>query len=382
MTIFAHPSEHAALLAESVADFVRRGTTVARVRALRETPEECDRDKWQELAELGWLGVLVPERFGGMGLGVTEAAIVAEELARGLVPEPFTATAVLAASIIAGADSEAFKTEVLPRVVAGRLLPAVAWQERAGELDPGSIDALAVAFEGGFRLTGVKRFIAGASGADAFLVSARLEGEIAMFWVPRNAAGTHLTRQRLADGRWSGTLSLADVMVPRERLVASPALTRAVLARALDRAAVVTGAELVGVMGRALEISLDYMRTRVQFGKPIGSFQALQHRAVDLYLQQELAGAVVGEAARALDEGLEGEARAALASRAKARACEAALRITREAIQLHGAIGYTDDCDIGLYLKRALTVAPWLGNATAHRRRYARLAASAAQEAA
>jgi alkylation response protein AidB-like acyl-CoA dehydrogenase len=382
MTTFGHPSEHAALLAESVADFVRRATSVARVRALRDSHAECDRGQWRGLAELGWLGILVPERYGGTGLGLTEAAIVAEGLARGLVPEPYTATAVLAASLLSQADNESFKSAMLQRVVAGELIPAVAWQERAGELDPGAIDATAVAFEGGFRLAGVKRFIAAAADADGYIVSARHGGDLALYWVPRDSAGAGVTLQRLADGRSSGTLSLTGVAVPRESMLASPAVARAVLAQALDRATVVAGAELLGVMGRALDMSFEYMRTRVQFGKAIGSFQALQHRAVDLYLQQELASAVLGDALRALDGGLDGAARAALASRAKARASEAALRITREAIQLHGAIGFTDDCDVGLFVKRALTVAAWLGNATMHRRRYARLAAPAVEASA
>ena len=126
-------------------------------------------------------------------------------------------------------------------------------------------------------------------------------------------------------------------------------------------------------MERALEMSLDYLRTRVQFGKPIGSFQALQHRAVDLYIQQELSSAVLDEALAFLDSGPDARARAAAASRVKARCSDAALRITREAIQLHGAIGFTDEYDAGLYLKRALTLAAWLGGAAWHRRRYARL---------
>jgi alkylation response protein AidB-like acyl-CoA dehydrogenase len=382
MTTFGHPSEHAALLAESVADFVRRATSVARVRALRDSHAECDRGQWRGLAELGWLGILVPERYGGTGLGLTEAAIVAEGLARGLVPEPYTATAVLAASLLSQADNESFRSAMLQRVAAGELIPAVAWQERAGELDPGAIDATAVPFEGGFRLAGVKRFIAAAADADGYIVSARHGSDLALYWVPSDSAGAGVTLQRLADGRSSGTLTLTGVAVPRESMLASPAVARAVLAQALDRATVVAGAELLGVMGRALDISFDYLRTRVQFGKAIGSFQALQHRAVDLYLQQELASAVLGDAVRALDGGLEGVARAALASRAKARASEAALRITREAIQLHGAIGFTDDCDVGLYVKRALTVAAWLGNATTHRRRYARLAAPAVEASA
>jgi alkylation response protein AidB-like acyl-CoA dehydrogenase len=368
-----HPSEYSGLLAQSVSDFVRRATDVARARKLGAGGVECDRARWRELAELGWLGVLVPESLGGMGLGVTEAAIVAEGLARALVPEPFTATAVLAASLLAGGDNESRKRELLPEVIAGKLLPAVAWQERAGELDAAAIDAIAVPFEGGFRLSGTKHFIVAAADAEAFLVSARHAGDPALFWVRRDSAGAQLTLHRLADGRQQGTLTLSDVMVERTGMVASPAVARAALAQALDRATVVAGAELLGVMGRALDLSLDYLKTRVQFGKPIGSFQALQHRAVDLYLQQELAAAVLAEALRSLDTGTEGAARAALASRVKARAADAALRVTREAIQLHGAIGYTEDCDVGLYVKRALTLSAWLGNATAHRRRYARL---------
>jgi alkylation response protein AidB-like acyl-CoA dehydrogenase len=368
----ASSSDHIGPLAGSVADFVRRRADVARVRRLHAGGAECDRDFWRALAGMGWLGILVPERFGGMGLGVSEAAIVAEGLARALVPEPFTAAAVLAASVIEGGENEPLKGELLPRIAAGSLIPAVAWQERAGELRPDAIEALAVPFEGGFRLSGTKRFIAAAAAADGFVVSARCAGELALFWVGADAAGGQLTTHRLADGRASGTLVLSDVIVARDGLIASSV---AALGRALDRATVVAGAELVGVMARTLELSLDYMRTRVQFGKPIGAFQALQHRAVDLYLQKELAAAVLAEGVRNLEAIGDDLGRSALASRVKARASEAALRVTREAIQIHGAIGFTEDCDIGLYTKRALVLSAWLGNATAHRRRYARIAA-------
>jgi len=371
----AASSDHVGPLADSVTDFVRRRADVARARRLHAGGAECDRDFWRALADMGWLGIAVPERFGGMGLGLREATIVAEGLARALVPEPFTATAVLAVSLIEGGDSEPLKQELLPRIAAGSLVPAVAWQERAGELDPAAIDAVAVPFEGGFRLSGAKRFIAAAAAADGFVVSARCADDLALFWVSADAAGARLTTHRLADGRASGTLVLSDAMVTREGMVASPVVARAALARALDRATVVAGAELVGVMTRTLELSLDYMRTRVQFGKPIGAFQALQHRAVDLYLQQELATAVLAEGVRDLETIADDRARAALASRVKARASEAALRVTREAIQIHGAIGFTEDCDVGLYTKRAIVLSAWLGNATAHRRRYARIAA-------
>jgi len=373
-TSTAGAAEHRRLLAESVADFTARGTDIKRVRRLRGTSAEYDRAVWKKMAELGWLGILVPERYGGLGLGLAEMAIVARGLARALVPEPLTATAVLAATALAAAENESLQREQLPRLVAGDLLPALAWQEQAGGLDPAAIETRAVPFEGGFKLNGVKRFIAGAAQADAFLVSARTAGDALLLWLPRESAGAQIEAEPLADGRSFGTLRLEDAFVPRSGVAAGGAVALEALGRAFDHGCAIVGAELAGVIDRALEMSLDYLRTRVQFGKPIGSFQALQHRAVDLHIHRELASAVLEEGIAALDRGPAAAARAAAASRIKARCADAAARITREAIQLHGAIGFTDEFDVGLYLKRALVLAAWLGGASWHRRRYAELA--------
>jgi alkylation response protein AidB-like acyl-CoA dehydrogenase len=381
--LVSKPSSHAAtehrkLLADSVADFVERGTDLARVRRLRGTSAEHDRAVWKQMAELGWLGILVPERYDGLGLGLAEAAIVAKGLARSLAPEPLTAAAVLAATALAASENETLKAEQLQRLAAGEGLPALAWQEQAGALDPLVVEASATPFEGGYKLNGVKRFIAGAAQADAFLVSAQARNGIVLLWVPRDSAGVQVALEPLADGRSFGTLELADALAPKGCVLAAGPAAAEALARAFDHGAVVAGAELLGVGERALEITLDYLRTRVQFGKPIGAFQALQHRAVDLHIHKELASAVLEEGLAALDAGPDARERAAIASRVKARCADAALRITREAIQLHGAIGFTDEYDAGLYLKRALTLAAWLGHATWHRRRYARLAAGVA----
>ena len=368
-------SEHRALLADSVADFTTRGTDIARVRRLRGTPQEYDRATWGRMAALGWLGILVPERYGGLGLGLGEMAVVAKGLARALTPEPLAATAVLAATALAAGDNDALKRDELPLLVSGESQPALAWQEEAGVLDPAAIQTRAVPFEGGYRLSGTKRFISGAAQADAFLVSAQTSDGIVLLWLPRATAGAGVALEPLADGRSFGTLRLQDALVPKGRVVASGPVAAESLARAFDHGAAIASAELLGVMERSLEMSLDYLKTRMQFGKPIGAFQALQHRAVDLHIQKELAGAVLEEALAALDRGPDAATRAQLASRAKARCADAALKITREAIQLHGAIGFTDDYDAGLYLKRALTLAAWLGHPVWHRRRYARLAA-------
>jgi alkylation response protein AidB-like acyl-CoA dehydrogenase len=370
-------SEHSTLLRESVADFATRRMSTARVRALRRTVPEYDRAMWSEMAALGWLGIVIPEQYGGIGLRLSDAAIVAEGLSRALSPEPFAAAAVLAAEALAGCDNEKLKREVLPAIVSGDCIPALAWQESAGAIDSSHIAASATPFEGGFRLSGVKRYVMGAAGADIYIVAARKEAALLLACVDDNAAGVTLGLEPLADGRHFGSLRLDDVVVPRERVAALGDVASSALSRAIDRAIAIASAELYGVMSRALEMSVDYMKTRVQFGRPIGSFQALQHRAVDLYIQQQLASAVLEHSLRELDAEPTATQRAIVASRVKARCSDAAVRVTREAIQIHGAIGFTDDYDAGLYLKRALVLAAWLGNATQHRRRYAALSLKA-----
>jgi alkylation response protein AidB-like acyl-CoA dehydrogenase len=371
-------SEHAALLAQSVGDYVRYGSDLPRVRALAQTRAEFDRAQWRQLADFGWLGVLVPESCGGLGLGLAEATTVAEGLGRALTPEPYTAVAVLSARLLEGLPPSALRDELLAGIASGERLPATAWQEQPDDFAGLQVACRALPFEGGLRVSGEKRFVAGAAAGDGFLVSADSAQGLALLWLPRDAAGCDLKLQALADGRSYGRLKLDDVAVPRERVLAAGETVRAALDRALDHAAVTVCAELVGVMKRAHEMSLDYMKTRVQFGKPIGSFQVLQHRAVDLHIQQELADAVLRDVVRRLDAGADAATRALAASRAKSRCADAALAITRAAIQFHGAIGFTEDCDVGLYVKRALTLASWLGNGRAHRARYARLAAGAA----
>jgi alkylation response protein AidB-like acyl-CoA dehydrogenase len=307
-----------------------------------------------------------------MGLQLADMAIVSQGLARSLVPEPLTAVAVLAARVLADSNNEALKKKLLEGLVSGDVLPAVAWQEQAGTLDVAKINAQAAPFEGGFRVNGSKRFIVGATNADGYIVSANSAAGMQLLWVPRDTAGATLEFDMLADGRQSGTLNLKDVTVAQANVIHSGAAAAESLARAIDHSAVIASAELTGIMIRSLEITLEYLKTRVQFGKPIGSFQALQHRAVDLYIQQELSTAVLADVLALLDNEPASKARSAAASRAKARCTDAALLITRQAIQMHGAIGFTEDCDVGLYVKRAMTLAAWLGNGITHRRRYAK----------
>ena len=216
--------------------------------------------------------------------------------------------------------------------------------------------------------------MSGAAGADGFVVAARAPAGVGLYHVPRDAAGVTLEVRPYTDGTFCGTLRLDNVAVAAGDIVARPGRGEAALDAALEEARVCASAEMLGLMRQAHAMTLDYLRTRKQFGKAIGSFQVLQHRAVDLFVEIELARSAIDRAVRTLDSSDDPRERAIAASACKARASDSALHVVREAIQMHGAIGYTDEHDIGLYVRRALVLSAWLGNAGAHRRRYETLA--------
>lgn len=367
--------EQLSLLRDSAADFVKGSTDHKRTRGLRNVMPGYDAKLAAQIADMGWCGVLVPESFGGLGLGFTEMGAVLTELGRGLIGEPLAATVVLGARALLHGDNEALKAKLLPKIAEGKLSVALAWQDENGAIDPAMTKTTAVAAGGGARLSGSKRFVSGAADAAGLLVTARSEQGVGLYWVPRDAAGLSVEQEWHADGTPAGVLKLMDAQA--EAVAASPAVALGGLNRAIDEAAVMASAELFGVLSETFKRTMDYLCTRVQFDKPIGSFQALQHISVDLYILQEVCESVLGDAVRALDDPETAALdRARVTSRVKARLSEGALRMTREAIQLHGAIAVTDDCDIGLYFKRAITLAAWLGNADAHRRRFIALGAA------
>ena len=363
-----------AMLRDSARRFASAELAPSRLRALRGEPVPHSAATWRAMAGLGWTGLLVPQELGGSGLGLAAMAAVLEELGASLLPEPLVPCAVLAATALVHADDRPARSALLRRLADGSLLPALAWQEGAGALtDPARIRTRASVRGGRLVLDGEKRFVRPGAGADGLVVAAARDDGLGLYWVPAGAEGVHAAVETTTDGGASGRVTLAGVAVPDEHVLASPATGRDALERAIDAATVATGAELVGLMRGAMDRSLEHLRTRRQFGRPIGSFQALRHRAVDLYLQQQLSAALVDEASRAFDAAPAGAQRAMLASRVKARTADAALLIAREAVHFHGAMGYTDECDIGLYLKRALSLAGWLGTAAEHRRRYGAL---------
>ena len=356
------------LLADAAAAFAKPDSR--RIRALRGRPDGFDRAVWRGMAGQGWFSVTVPEDAGGLGLGLDAAATIATRLGYANYPEPFVAAAVLPTAVLARGDNPAPCARLLAELCGGDRLVTVAWQDDAGAL---AAEATAVTEQDGV-LAGHCRFVRVAA-ADVFIVAARGADGLALYAVERDRAGLAVERESAADGSASARLVLAGVAVGAADRLASPLCAPGALAHAADAAVLCTAAELVGIMERVLELTFEYLRTRKQFGKPIGAFQALQHRAVDIWIQKELSRAALDAALRRFAAAATARDRALAASSAKARAADAALRVCKEAVQLHGAIGFTDEYDLSLYFNRALVLCAWLGNAAAHRRRYGDLSA-------
>ena len=337
------PLEHLQMLKDSAAGIAPRKGDLKRIRALRFTEPGFDRGTWREMCEMGWLGLSIPEDNGGSGLGAREFCGLSEEMGASLVPEPLIAAAMAARLLPA---------DQLAPVLAGERIVLPAWQETAN-----TIDLIGDTVLSGGKLNGRKVFIPMAAGADAFLVT--VPGGLAL--VERDAPGVSLEIVQTQDGGNYGMLILNDAPAQAIEGDAADALEHAIMA---------SSAYLLGLMDRAFKITLDYMKTREQFGRKIGGFQALQHRAVDVQIQLSLTRATVASAANALDTAPTLAQRQAAVSRAKVRASDAAMMVTRACIQLHGGIGYTDAADIGLFLRKAMVLAPLYGPPQVHRRRF------------
>jgi alkylation response protein AidB-like acyl-CoA dehydrogenase len=325
------------------------GSDMARVRKLRFTEPGFDPALLRQMGEAGWIGLAVPEDAGGTGLGQAEMVALAEEIGRASAPEPLIGCS-LSAHLLAATG----ETELLGQLLAGDAVVLTAWQDRANTLDlAGSTD-------------GARGFVLGAAGATHVLWPVAENGRVALHVLER--AQVEITTEATQDGGHVGTIRpLAYTGHGPGRHVADD--IGAALTEGLDRASLATAAALLGGMEAAFAMTLDYLRTRQQFGKIIGTFQALQHKAADAKMQIALTRAAVEEAAAALDDGGPSH----LVSRAKARASEAAMLVQQACVQLHGGIGYTDDYDVGLHMRRAMVLVPAFGGAALHRRRFMEL---------
>src|SRR5579875_3154212 len=363
-------TEEQEILARTARELLR-GYPPGRLRALRDghDPAGFSRTLWAEMARLG---IVVPEAYGGAGLGWRDLQVVLEELGRVLAPEPVLSAVVGASALLLGGE-EAQRRAHLPAVAAGERLVALAYQEPGSRFDPACVATRAERSGEGWRLSGEKTHVLDGHVADWLVVSARADEGITLFLVPRGAPGLAAERLWRVDGRGAARLRLDGVAVGREAVLGAVGAGDALLGRVLDRATIALAGMMLGAMTAAFEMTLDYLKTRTQFGVLIGTFQALKHRAARMYVETELARSVVTAAHAALDTGADETQVARLAAAAKARAADAFLLIANEGIQMHGGIGMTDEHDIGLYLKRARGDEMTFGDAAWQRDRLARL---------
>ncbi|WP_375402423.1 acyl-CoA dehydrogenase family protein [uncultured Sphingomonas sp.] len=363
------------MLRDAARDFVADAAPVSHLRGLRDAddPTGFSRDLWKRFAEMGFTGILIGEDHGGLGLGHVEAGVVLEEIGRNLSPSPFLATAVAAVAALKGtAQAERW----FPGIVAGETVAALAIDERAKFGD--AVGLKAERSGNGFRLTGAKRFVTHGHVADLLIVAARTAGSdtdkdgVTLFAVERDAAGLTAGPERLADSSIAARLEFAGVEVTADAVIGEVDTGRDPLNRLLRAGRTGASAELMGVGGGAMDMTMGYIKQRRQFGTVIGSYQALQHRAAHLYSEMEVARAAVLKAQQLLDAGDERADEAV--SVAKAVSGAATTLSVQEGIQMHGGIGMTDEYDIGFFMKRARVLAEMFGDANYHADRLARLA--------
>ena len=347
------------------------------VRRLMETPEGISPDLWTKLAEQGWLGLVYPEAYDGMGLGLVDLVVLMEEMGRAVVPGPYFSAVLLGGLAIVEAGSEAQKKEWLPKIAAGDRRVALAWMEPSAQLGPAGVTLTAVEKGGTYTLSGTKLFVHDAHTADALVVAARTRpgagaDGVSLFLLPKGTKGLEVTLLPTMDQtRKLCEVALSDVTIGPDALLGAAGAGWAPLARVLDRATVALCAEMCGGAQKVLDMTVEYAKIRQAFGRPIGSYQGVKHRAADMLVDVENSKSITYYAAWALDEGA---AEAPLAvSMAKAYVSDAYRRVAAAGIQLHGGIGFTWEHDLHLYFKRAKGSEFTFGDATHHRERVAQL---------
>ncbi len=363
-------SEEQTMLRDSLRRYVENEYGFEARRALLEREGGCSRAHWNTYAEMGWLGVGLPEAVGGYGGSLIDSAIVAEEFGRGLVAEPYAASVVQAARLLLlGGDARA--AELLAQLISGETFYAVAHAEPAARGRGAWMETRAVAADGGYVLSGSKSLVHGGGAADHYLLSARSDGAdddaagLSLFRLGRDTPGLILREYRLVDGSRAADLVLEQVRVPADALLGVAGSAHAAITGALAAATVASCAEMVGAMDQALWITRDYLRTRKQFGVAIGSFQALQHRMADMYMALEQARSACYRGL-ALAEHADAATRDHAVSAAKAQVGRCAQYVAAQAVQLHGGIGVTNEYSIGHYFKRLLVLEADYGSSAYH----------------
>lgn len=360
-------TEEQTMLRDTARQFVGETAPVSHMRALRDAKDATGfaPSLWKQFAEMGFTSILIPEADGGLGLGHVEAGVVLEEIGRNLTPSPFLSTAVGAVTAL-GTAGESLRQAWFPKIAAGEAVAALAIDEGAKHR-PASIALKAERAGNGFKLSGAKSFVAHGHVADLIVVAARTAGApgeaegVTLFAVDGKATGLTASPERLADASLAARLTFDGVEVTADAVIGEVDQGWAPLTKLLAAGRAGASAEMLGVGGGAMDMTVGYLRERKQFGAPIGSFQALQHRAAHLYSEMEVARAAVLKAQQLLDANDPHAERAALV--AKAMTGLASTLAVQEGVQMHGGIGMTDEYDIGFYMKRGRVLAELFGDA-------------------
>ncbi|MCC5812166.1 MAG: acyl-CoA dehydrogenase [Ectothiorhodospiraceae bacterium] len=364
------------MLKDAARRFMQERAPVSQLRKLRDERDETgfSRELWQEMVEMGFVGTLIDEEYGGSGFGYVGMGQVFEEVGRNLTASPLFATAVLGATLLRNTGSDAQKQALLPAIADGSMIMALAVDERARHA-PHYVETRAEAQGDGFVISGRKVAVVDGHVADKLVVSARTAGEpgdadgLTLLLVDRAAAGVTVERTIMVDSRNAAVVTFDQVAVPKDAVLGKAGDGYAVLQQTLDVGNAMLAAELLGIAQEAFDRTVKYLHERKQFGVTIGSFQGLQHRAAHLFSEIELMKSVVLKALTALDQ--QDDSAAQLVSLAKAKASEVAELATNEGIQMHGGMGMTDEFDIGLFVKRARPMQQLFGDYRYHADRFA-----------
>ncbi|HKW81062.1 MAG TPA: acyl-CoA dehydrogenase [Casimicrobiaceae bacterium] len=373
------PSEEQRLLADSIARFVERDYTFEQRRRIVASREGWSTDVWKTMAELGLLGLPLPAEHGGFGGGALDAWGLMTAIGSALIVEPWLATVALGAQLVARGGSDDQRRRVLPAVAAGTTRLSFAHAEADARYDLARVATRAPPDRGGYRLSGVKRAVAHAAAADLLVVSVRERGNdadrdgIGLFLVERDALGLTLSPLRMLDGSRAADVALDGVLVAPEARIGETGRALPLIEEVVDFATALLCAEAAGAIESANVATLEYLKTRRQFGVPIGSFQALQHRMVDLTIEHEQAKSIALLACSAVDTERDARARSRTVSGAKFRIADACRKVSQESVQLHGGMGMSDELKLSHTFRRLTAIAQQFGDADHHLERFAAL---------
>jgi alkylation response protein AidB-like acyl-CoA dehydrogenase len=364
-------NEEQAMLREHARGFLSKNAPIAHLRQLRDSKDTTgfSRPLWKEFVDLGWAGILIPADHGGLGLGHVEAGVVMEELGRTLTPSPFLSTAVIAASTIARGGNDKQQSAYLPKIASGDLIATLALDETSKHR-PNKVALSAKRAGNGFTLSGAKTIVLDGHVADLIIVGARTAGAVGdtngltLFLLDAKLKGIKAERTPMVDTHNAARMTFDNVSVGADTVLGQVDAGWKVLAGTLNVARAALAAEMVGASQEAFDRTVTYLRERKQFGKLIGEFQALQHRAADLYCELEVTRSAVLKALQTLDESFDKATQ--IVSIAKARAGSSATLAVQEGVQMHGGIGMTDEFDIGLFMKRVRVCNELFGDANFH----------------